>query len=126
MKQKPSKRTLKNRQDRKWLHDANNGWHNVITLGDINADTTLYVDDVNSVTWTFPEGTLITMDNVFDGFGTKVHYGKNPKKVHPARRNKEKKKTRTEALISSGGATATIVKIDSDTWTVTNSSGVTL
>ena len=125
MKQKPSKRTLKNRQDRKWLHEANNGWHNVITLGDIDADTTFYYDS-SSVTWTFPEGTVITVDSALDAFGTEVRYGKNPKKVHPARRNKEKKKTRTEAKISSGGATATIVKIDSDTWTVTNSSEVIL
>ena len=125
MRQKPSKRTLKKRQERKWLHEANNAWHSVVTLGNINVGDTVYFD-CGDTTWTFPDGSLITVDAAMTNFGTKVMHGKNPKNVHPARRNKEKKKIRIEANISAGGQTATIIKVDSDTWQIVHGTNGTI
>ncbi len=122
MKRKPSKRTLHNRYKRKYIHEAK--YSNIVTLGDVADGDTLYFDQsapfTVEATFTFPQsGAYITVkDMCLDNWGTKVRYGKNPKKVHPARRNKEKKKTRVEARISAGGSTATIVKVDKDTWMI--------
>ena len=68
-------------------------------------------------TITFGDYVKVTGMNM-DDWGTVVHTGKHLKSVHPARRNKEKKKTRVEARISYGGQSATIVKVDSDTWMI--------
>ena len=122
MKRKPSKRTLHNRRQRKLVHEAK--YSNIITLGDIADADTLYFDQSEpftvEATFTFPQtGEYIRVKDMnSDDWGTKVHYGKKPKQVHPARRNKEKKKTRVEAMISAGGSTAKIVKVDKDTWLI--------
>lgn len=117
MKRKPSKRTEYNRYKRKFAHEAK--YSNVVTLGnmDFGADTIYF--DAGPMNFTFEAGGYITIKDInADDWGTKVHYGKNPKKVHPARRNKEKKKTRIEANITTGGETITIIKADKDTWMV--------
>ena len=116
MKRKPSKRTLHNRLKRKWSHLSLYG--NVVTLGNASFDAgdTLYFDQSGSVTFT--AGTYITVDSSFSAFGTTKRCGKSLKKVHPARRNKEKKKTRQELAITSAGETVTLVKVDKDTWMV--------
>ena len=120
MKRKPSKRSLHNRYKRKFVHEAK--YSNVVTLGDfVDSGFYTFQNEPYTVeaTFSFPSGSYITVKDMnLDNWGTKVHYGKHPKQVHPARRNKEKKKTRLEAMISSGGATAKIIKIDKDTWMI--------
>lgn len=120
MKRKPSKRSLHNRYKRKFVHEAK--YSNIITLGDIAAEDDLYFQDGSytvSASFKFTDGSYITVKDMnLDNWGTRVHYGKHPKQVHPARRNKEKKKTRVEAMISAGGSTAKIVKVDNDTWII--------
>ena len=121
MKRKPSKRSLHNAYKRKLVHETK--YANTVTLGDITDGDTLYFDQSSAFTveasFSFPNGSYITVKDMnLDDWGTKVHYGKHPKAVHPARRNKEKKKTRTEAMISAGGSTAKIIKVDRDTWMV--------
>ena len=120
MKRKPSKRSLHNKHKRKFVHEAK--YSNIVTLGDfVGSDAYFLQGDPYTVeaTFTFPSGSYITVKDMnLDNWGTKVHYGKHPKQVHPARRNKEKKKTRTEAMISAGGSTAKIVKVDNDTWII--------
>lgn len=110
MKRRPSKRTEHNRYKRKFVHEAK-------YYKDL-----YYIEDGSysvEATFSFPSGSYITVKDMnLDNWGTKVHYGKHPKQVHPARRNKEKKKTRTEAIISSGGATAKIIKVDENTWMI--------
>jgi hypothetical protein len=102
------------------VHEAK--YSNVITLGDIAAEDDLYFQDGSyavSASFKFTDGSYITVKDMnLDNWGTRVHYGKHPKQVHPARRNKEKKKTRVEAVISAGGSTAKIVKVDNDTWII--------
>ena len=121
MKRKPSKRSLHQRKIKKAIHDAK--YSNTITLGKVSDYDTFYFQDgpyTVEATFTFPQsGAYITVrDMNLDNWGTRVRYGKHPKSVHPARRNREKKKVRTEAKITAGGQTATIIKVDSDTWMI--------
>jgi hypothetical protein len=118
MKRKPSKRTSFNKQVKKMKHELNNGYKGIISLGDVHVCDAIYFQDTNSAI-TFSAGATITIDDgIFGDFGTKVRYGKNPKKVHPARRNKEKKKVREEAHISYGNETVTIYRDTATTWIV--------
>lgn len=126
MKRKPSKRTLKNRQKRLWAHEAENGFgginSNVVTLGDITSfgnDSTLYYvqeSEPFTVEYTINFGDTITISG-FDIAGKKEKHGKNLKKVHPARRNYEKKKVRETAVFSIGGQSVTMTKVGHSTWT---------
>jgi hypothetical protein len=120
MKRKPSRRTEHNRYKRKFVHEAK--YSNIITLGDIASEDDLYFQDGSysvSASFKFTDGSYITVKDMnLDNWGTRVHYGKHPKQVHPARRNKEKKKTRVEAVISAGGQSAKIVKVDNSTWII--------
>lgn len=115
MKRKPSKRTEHNRYKRKFVHQAK--YSNILTLGDIDPNVTYYFD--TSSTTTFTVGGTVTIGDSWLDAGTKTYYGKNPKRVHPARRNKEKKKFRSEITISACGETAILQKVDGDIWVVT-------
>ena len=116
MKRKPSKRSLRNRQIRKFMHEVRSGT-NMVTLGDFGMDTIYF--DASPMNFTFENGGYITIKDLnADDWGTKIRYGKHPSKVHPARRNKEKKKVRIEANITSSGQTVKIIKVDADTWVV--------
>jgi len=110
MKRKPSKSTEHVRRIKALKQSP------YITLTHFGTDS-LFFTGTSSYTLTI--GDLITSSSFDTSWGNKVFFGKNPKKVHPARRRKEAKKVRIEAYLSMGNEKCTVVKESETSWYIT-------